>query len=251
MGGASTSGSSSATSVTTGTASTTVGGATSASTTMTMTTTTVTSTSGGFMNTSTTVGPSGTGTTAATGAGGTGTGSTSTDGSSVVEGETGPLEGIVAAHNQARAEVDTMPPLGDLVWSDDLAAVAQDWADNLTSPENCGNIFHRQPNMYGENIAMRGGFGNFDPFTGPDAVSSWVAEIDCWTYGTIGQSEQCDQQCVSALNASGCGHYTQVVWDDTDEVGCGYASCTNGNSTVEVIVCNYDPPGNYIGQTPY
>jgi hypothetical protein len=106
--------------------------------------------------------------------------------------------------------------------------------------------------MYGENIASVSSFGNgFDPFTGPQAVDFWVAEIACYTYGTIGQTEQCDQQCIAEQNSNGCGHYTQVVWEETEQVGCGYASCENGNSIFEVIVCNYDPPGNYIGQTPY
>ena len=44
-----------------------------------------------------------------------------------------------------------------------------------------------------------------------------------------------------------CGHYTQVVWKNTKLVGCGIASC--GNS--EIWVCNYSPPGNYVGERPY
>ncbi|HEU5076070.1 MAG TPA: CAP domain-containing protein [Polyangiaceae bacterium] len=178
------------------------------------------------------------------GAGGTG-------GIDVTPGETGVFEGTVAAHNQARGEVDVMPPLSELVWSDELAEVAQDWANTLVDETNCGNIFHRPNGMYGENIALQGSFGGSASFTGPDAVASWVAEIDCYTYGTIGQTEQCDPSCIAELNSSGCGHYTQIVWDSTAAVGCGYGSCDDGNFTIEVIVCNYDPPGNYIGQTPY
>lgn len=174
-----------------------------------------------------------------------------TGGTDVAPGETGVFEGTVAAHNQARAEVDVTPPLPELVWSDELAEVAQDWANNLVDETNCGTISHRPNGMYGENIALQGSFGGFASMTGPDAVASWVAEIDCYTYGTIGQTEQCDQACISQLNSSGCGHYTQVVWDSTTAVGCGYGTCEDGSTTIEVIVCNYDPPGNYIGQTPY
>ena len=174
-----------------------------------------------------------------------------TGGTDVTPGETGMLEGTVEAHNQARAEVDVMPPLPDLVWSDELAEVAQDWANNLVSEENCGSISHRPNGMYGENIALQGSFGGLAWLTGPIAVEMWVAEIECYTYGTIGQTEQCDPACISELNSSGCGHYTQVVWDSTTAVGCGYGSCEDGGTTIEVIVCNYDPPGNYIGQAPY
>ena len=45
-----------------------------------------------------------------------------------------------------------------------------------------------------------------------------------------------------------CGHYTQVVWRDSTEVGCGMAVCANAS---QVWVCNYRPPGNYVGQKPY
>lgn len=174
-----------------------------------------------------------------------------TGGTDVAPGETGMLEGTVEAHNQARAEVDVTPPLPELVWSDELAEVAQDWANNLVSEENCGTISHRPNGMYGENIALQGSFGGLNWLTGPIAVEMWVAEVECYTYGTIGQTEQCDPACIGELNSSGCGHYTQVVWDSTTAVGCGYGSCEDGGTTIEVIVCNYDPPGNYIGQTPY
>ena len=40
------------------------------------------------------------------------------------------------------------------------------------------------------------------------------------------------------------GHFTQVVWRGTREVGCGHAQC-NGN---DIWVCQYDPPGNFEGQ---
>ncbi|RIA05030.1 hypothetical protein BRARA_K00635 [Brassica rapa] len=45
-----------------------------------------------------------------------------------------------------------------------------------------------------------------------------------------------------------CGHYTQVVWRGSARVGCGKGMCANGAS---IIVCNYDPVGNYIGTKPY
>jgi pathogenesis-related protein 1 len=44
-----------------------------------------------------------------------------------------------------------------------------------------------------------------------------------------------------------CGHYTQIVWRDTTSVGCAAQSCPQG----EIWVCDYSPPGNYVGQHPY
>lgn len=164
-------------------------------------------------------------------------------------GETGIFVGMTAAHNAARAALGAEPALPDLTWSTELAAVAQDWADTLTS-NDCGSIAHRMPNMYGENIAMHGTTRLLEPFSPEEAVAGWDAEVACWEYGTISRTEQCDMQCAQDLNSNGCGHYTQLIWRNTERVGCGYSTC-QGDYTYEVWVCNYDPPGNYIGQTPY
>jgi hypothetical protein len=165
-------------------------------------------------------------------------------------GETGIFVGMTAAHNAARAALGAEPALPDLTWSTELAAVAQDWADTLTGSD-CGSIAHRMPNMYGENIAMRGTSRLVEPFSPEDAVAGWDAEVACWEYGTISRTEQCDMQCAQALNSNGCGHYTQLIWRNTQRVGCGYSTCADDRFTYEVWVCNYDPPGNFIGQTPY
>jgi pathogenesis-related protein 1 len=173
-------------------------------------------------------------------------------------GETGIFVGMTAAHNVIRAELNLNPPLPDLTWSEDLAQFAQQWADNLANGANCGTIFHRDQRMYGENIAFRGSSRLTTEYAPEEAVESWAAEVECWEYGTIlgnnapnANSESCDPTCIAAQHSSGCGHYTQLVWRNTREVGCGYAQCKDGNFTDEIWVCNYSPPGNFIGQTPY
>jgi pathogenesis-related protein 1 len=45
-----------------------------------------------------------------------------------------------------------------------------------------------------------------------------------------------------------CGHYTQLVWADTEAVGCAVAR--NPTQTYEVWVCNYTPGGNFAGERP-
>jgi uncharacterized protein YkwD len=58
---------------------------------------------------------------------------------------------MLDAHNAVRAKVGVPP----LVWSPELADVAQDWANHLIAT---GGLTHRPSNRYGENIyAISGG----------------------------------------------------------------------------------------------
>jgi pathogenesis-related protein 1 len=175
-----------------------------------------------------------------------GMGGAASGSASIGDGETGVFVGITAAHNAVRSELG----LPNLTWSSDLAVVAQDWADTLAS--DCGAFMHRQPNMYGENLAAQFSTGLNNPMTAEEAVDGWAAEVDCWTFGAIQRGEACEAACTQRLNASGCGHYTQIVWRSTREVGCGYARCNqSGGALMQIWVCNYDPPGNVIGREPY
>lgn len=153
---------------------------------------------------------------------------------------------MVEAHNAVRGSAEE--PLLDLEWSDALAAHAAEWADELA--RGCSGIRHRDQNRYGENIAMRGSSRVTEAFSPEEAVAGWSAEAACWEFGTVQGSESCDPGCVAELNSNGCGHYTQIIWANTTSVGCGYASCES-SFNVEIWVCNYDPPGNFVGQAPY
>ena len=49
----------------------------------------------------------------------------------------------------------------------------------------------------------------------------------------------------------GWGHFTQIVWKDTQKVGCFVVDCSsqglaNTGATPVFTVCNYSPPGLYI-----
>ncbi|KAI7979322.1 hypothetical protein LOK49_Contig397G00006 [Camellia lanceoleosa] len=45
-----------------------------------------------------------------------------------------------------------------------------------------------------------------------------------------------------------CGHYTQVVWADTQKVGCASATCNHELGIL--FICSYDPTGNYPNVNP-
>ncbi len=130
---------------------------------------------------------------------------------------------MVALHNAVRAKVGVAP----LAWSDRLAAVAQDWADTLLAQ---GKFSHRPNSSYGENL-----------FTITGAAASPARVIDAWAAESQGY-DYASNKCHGT-----CGHYTQIVWSGSKEVGCAVAR----RGGREVWVCNYDPPGNWVGQRPY
>ncbi|WP_295796830.1 CAP family protein [Mucilaginibacter sp.] len=130
---------------------------------------------------------------------------------------------VLDHHNLVRKEVGVPP----LTWSKELAAYAQQWADHLAST----NTFsHRPNNQNGENIFM--GSGSYTPM---DASLSWYSEIKDYKYGKF-------------TGSGGVGHYTQMIWKNTTQVGLGVAIASNGDI---YVVANYAPAGNYIGEFPY
>jgi len=130
---------------------------------------------------------------------------------------------MLTAHNTVRAEVGVAP----LQWSDRLAARSQAWADTLFAQKQ---FKHSHNSGYGENLFEIVGAGA----SSEQVVKSWA-----------GESRDYDRKSNTCRGM--CGHYTQIVWSSTREVGCGVA---RGGGR-EVWVCSYDPPGNWIGKRPY
>ncbi|MDX2088195.1 MAG: CAP family protein [Kofleriaceae bacterium] len=133
----------------------------------------------------------------------------------------GPAEVIVDAHNRYR-EKHCAPPL---TWSPKIAEVAQTWADSLKA-KGCA-FGHSNNNKYGENLAA-GTTGALPPEA---VVAMWYDEVAKYSFKKPGFSME-------------TGHFTQVVWTTTTEVGCGMAQCKG----MDIWVCNYAPPGNWEGR---
>ena len=134
------------------------------------------------------------------------------------------VKALINTHNRWRADVG-VPPLS---WSEKLADYAADWAKNLKR-QNCA-FKHRQPNDYGENLFQ----GTADAFDATYVVDAWGNEVEDYNY----KKNKC---------SGVCGHYTQVVWKGTKEVGCAKIECKG----MDIWVCNYNPPGNWVGEKPY
>jgi pathogenesis-related protein 1 len=130
---------------------------------------------------------------------------------------------MLEAHNAIRSRVGVPP----LAWSEQLAALAQDWARHLIATHA---FAHRPGNRFGENIYSMSG-GAASP---AQVVDAWGAEMRGYDIRR--------NSCTGT-----CGHYTQIVWRTTRLIGCGIATDTER----QVWVCNYDPPGNVVGDRPY
>lgn len=136
------------------------------------------------------------------------------------------VQAVTVHHNKVRAAVG----VGPLKWSPTLATYSQKWADHLAG-SSC-KMEHRSDSQYGENI-FRGTAGYFNAV---DAARAWESEKKFYKGGALKQASW-----------KPAGHYTQMVWRDTRMLGCGEATCNK----MLIVVCNYDPPGNYIGRKPY
>ena len=160
------------------------------------------------------------------------------------------ITALLEAHNRYRAEVGVPP----LTWSPTLAAGAQAWADALVFEHSSGS-------GVGENLAVDvGSDASLSSILG--LVDNWAVEKNNNYIPGIPFSEARNQ-------ASGViGHYTQMVWRETTEVGCGVARGVHrdGNGGVlfpsfvdqagnpvpgNYLVCRYSPQGNILNQVPY
>eukprot|EP00208_Stichococcus_sp_RCC1054_P007253 CAMPEP_0206144092 /NCGR_PEP_ID=MMETSP1473-20131121/22946_1 /ASSEMBLY_ACC=CAM_ASM_001109 /TAXON_ID=1461547 /ORGANISM="Stichococcus sp, Strain RCC1054" /LENGTH=144 /DNA_ID=CAMNT_0053539787 /DNA_START=209 /DNA_END=640 /DNA_ORIENTATION=+ len=106
---------------------------------------------------------------------------------------------ILAAHNKARALYGPVPAL---TWSTRVQGLSQAAAEKLAV--QC-QIYHMEDELHaqflGENLGI--GFNNWTQL-----INAFVNEVWMYDFDKPGFS-------------SGTGHFTQVVWKSTWEVGCG------------------------------
>jgi len=122
---------------------------------------------------------------------------------------------VLQRHNMYRC-MHGVPPLS---WSADLAQIAQKYADS--QPGHKHSQWAHSHGL-GENLYW------WSPMNPVKGVDFWYDEIKRTNDGKV-----------SAFS-SGTGHYTQLVWRSTTEVGCGQKD--------GLLVCNYKPAGNMAGE---
>ena len=176
-------------------------------------------------------------------------------------------ERFVAAHNVARRNLGIDP----VEWSDELSQYALEsltqQRDDLVaqakekwSTERAMIPKHRTDSTFGENVA---GWVGFRDNSAELAVTFWLQEKAAFDkLNAITPYRVGDEKDKVETDAGGkerpiiVGHYTAIVWRATKFIGAAKLSFElfddQGNSRHYVaIVCNYSPPGNQLGKSPY
>ncbi|XP_055376519.1 cysteine-rich venom protein kaouthin-2 [Condylostylus longicornis] len=152
---------------------------------------------------------------------------------------------ILQEHNKLRASVAMGRVPGqpgaenmrEMVWDEELAARAQKWADNCQFKHDPRRTIDRF--TMGQNVAilwstapLGEGEGDF-----PSRIQSWFNEVQKYDFGSAWSPKT--------------GHYSQLVWGETNLVGCGFTYYKDSRKYNKLFVCNYGPGGNVIGANPY
>merc|ERR1711915_25568 len=159
---------------------------------------------------------------------------------------------ILNRHNQLRRMVAMgwqrgQPPAANmrqLVWNPELANIAQRWADQC-HPGHDRNRRMKDKSYVGQNYAMSGTTARLNPSMltkgAENGVQRWYNEVKSFPPSSI-------QPFRFVYSA---GHYSQVVWANSYQIGCGFVAYKAGGFNRMITICNYAPGGNMRGRTMY
>jgi hypothetical protein len=140
---------------------------------------------------------------------------------------------LLAAHNRERSAAGIAP----LAWDPELAAAAAEWSGRLAATgafEHDESVDEADPQ--GENL-WAGTRGAYSP---EEMVEGWIEEKSHFRPGRFPDNSRTG-------DFADVGHYTQLMWRETDRVGCALAD----GSEEEVLVCRYRTAGNVVGERPF
>jgi len=135
------------------------------------------------------------------------------------------IQGSLKKHNYFRA----LHGVPNLIHNAELSKLSQSYAEKLASNDSFEHSNCKWgTKKVGENLFMCGGY----KCTPEMSSQNWYDEITDYDFN---KSEF----------SSDTGHFTQLIWKSSKEVGFGLAQSKRGNW---YSVANYYPPGNYLGK---
>jgi len=120
------------------------------------------------------------------------------------------IKDMIDTHNRYRSAHGAPP----VTWSNTLAGYAEGHTGDC--------VMHHTGGPYGENLAM--GYTS-----GISAITAWYDEQSQYNYGAPGFQ-------------GSTGHFTQLVWKATKQIGCHLRQCGSGG----YLMCEYEPAGNVV-----
>jgi hypothetical protein len=136
---------------------------------------------------------------------------------------------MIAAHNHERIAVGVAP----LSWNPALAASAGQYAAALAATGRLQHSPRQARPGQGENLWM-GTRGAYSP---RQMVGNWASEKAAFRAGLFPAVSRTG-------NWADVGHYSQMIWPTTTQMGCAIAS----SPAHDFLVCRYAPAGNVDGR---
>lgn len=129
------------------------------------------------------------------------------------------IEKCLKEHNKLRAKHHSPP----LTINPELCKIAQAWVNTIARKDQMSH----STAGFGENV-----YYSSENANGDRPVQLWYSEIK-------------DYDWTKNVAQKGTGHFTQVIWKQSKEMGVAAAKAKSGNL---YVVAEYNPPGNFANR---
>ena len=150
------------------------------------------------------------------------------------------IQAALNAHNYHRSQAGDAADMLKLVWNDQIASIAQNYANLCTGP---GPSPCDSNGVTGQNVFVLSDRPTVSPANISAMVQEWADLKQYYNFNT--------NNCPGSWY---CNYYKQLVWASTYHVGCGIKRCnlqTDPSIINWIFVCHYNPAGNYADRKPY
>ncbi|GFQ65657.1 hypothetical protein TNCT_700941 [Trichonephila clavata] len=165
------------------------------------------------------------------------------------------IDHILKLHNKYRSRValgqetkagglPTASDMLEMVWDEELAGIAQKWANNCLTKHDCNECREVANFPVGQNIRTSKQACYTSQCVKPsDRKHDWGKTVKSF-YDEVNDYDKSWLSLFEDREEVDIGHFTQVVWAKTWRIGCGFAAFVKGKTYTKFYVCNYGPAGN-------
>jgi len=136
-----------------------------------------------------------------------------------------------------------------MVWNEELELIAQRWADQCTFGHDSVRT-----KLDGTQVGQNAFIGYSSAQAEEGVVQAGMAQPAQSWYDEV-TNPGFDSQNINPFKfSSGTGHYTQLVWADSEELGCAVVYYKDTSAPLDynnLVVCNYAKAGNFLNSVMY